>query len=102
MYSYLRIKKVRNTLGLKPKEMAEAFDINVNSYYNIENDKTKGISDKIKIILVNKYDVNINWLLTGKGTMFTKNQLDPTGIQNELEQMNKNLKEIKSQISNLK
>jgi len=97
-----RIKKIRNTLGLKPKEMATAFDINVNSYYNIENDKTKGISDKIKIILVDKYDVNINWLLTGNGSMFITKQLDSSDIQNELEQINKNLEEIKSQISNLK
>jgi len=82
--------------------MATAFDINVNSYYNIENDKTKGISDKIKIILVDKYDVNINWLLTGNGSMFITKQLDSSDIQNELEQINKNLEEIKSQISNLK
>lgn len=64
-----RLKKLRNILKLSIDKMAEELETNNYKIRDCENKKQKISNDlleKIGII----YNVNLNWLITGKGEIF--------------------------------
>jgi transcriptional regulator with XRE-family HTH domain len=65
-----RIKKVREAMKLTQKEFAKLFGLKQNaiSQWEIGNSR---VSDEILCDLSQDYNININWLLTGEGEMFT-------------------------------
>lgn len=64
-----RLKQIRLTLGYNQQEMAEKLSIEVRKLRSYEYE-TKNFPLDFLISLINVFDVNINWLLTGKGEMF--------------------------------
>ena len=64
-----RIKELRAELHLTASEIAEKLDIPVRTIGSYEREEAQPGS-KFFNALIEKYNVNINWLLTGKGNMF--------------------------------
>jgi len=63
------LKKVRTKLGLNQSQMADNLGIKQGGWSHYEKNRRKP-DIEILIQLVLKHNVNINWLLTGKGDMF--------------------------------
>lgn len=67
----IRLKKIREALHLKQSELGAVFDCSYAFISAVENDKSKlSVENLIKLLV--KYDVNINYVLAGKGTMFNE------------------------------
>ena len=65
----VRLKKIREALHLKQSELGAVFDCSYAFISAVENDKSKlSVENLIKLLV--KYDVNINYVLAGKGEMF--------------------------------
>ena len=64
-----RLKRIRQEIGLSQDELGSVLGISKQFFSNIENDRTKLNNDKL-VLLCENYNVNINYLLTGKGEMF--------------------------------
>ncbi len=64
-----RFKEVREKLQLNQSELARAIYVKPSIISDIERGE-KEPSKKIISFLIGKYDLNSNWLLTGKGDMF--------------------------------
>jgi len=76
-----RLKQARETLGVTQTEIAKTLDIESNFLSNIERGQ-KEPSKKLLSVLITKYKINSNWLLTGEGEMFVssvKSEVAPTG-----------------------
>ncbi|MDO5437268.1 MAG: helix-turn-helix transcriptional regulator [bacterium] len=65
-----RLKQIRLTLGYNQQQFAEKLGVELNTYKGYEY-KTKNFPSELLIALANILDVNLNWLLTGKGSMFS-------------------------------
>jgi transcriptional regulator with XRE-family HTH domain len=79
-----RLKLLRKQLNHSPQEMASQLRLNDNSYYKNENSQTyPGINTLYWLSQV--YDISMDWLLFGKGSMY--------GKEKELEQMREKLRE---------
>jgi SOS regulatory protein LexA len=89
-----RLKILIKSMGLTQKAFAEQLGISGNAITEILHGRTGKLSATIMELLKFKFGVNINWLLTGKGTMFLdtfkpipiKSDLDKDGIVRALEQ----------------
>lgn len=68
-----RLKQIRQALGLSQDDLGSVLGISKQFYSNIETDRTKLNNEKL-VLLCTEYDVNINYLLCGKGEMFIKEQ----------------------------
>jgi len=64
-----RLKLIRNTRGFSQAEFCRNLDVSKPAYVRYENGARE---PKIKVlnILREKYNVDINWLLSGRGEMF--------------------------------
>ena len=65
-----RLKELRKKLNITAKELALATDIPVRTIGGYERNENPP-NEKFLTKLIEKYNVNINWFLTGKGNMFT-------------------------------
>lgn len=65
----LRIKMIRDHLKLKQNEFAEKLGIKQSSLSSIEN-VSVNVSDRVQKDVCISFNVNKEWLLTGKGEMF--------------------------------
>ncbi len=63
-----RIEQVRQALGLKANAFAEQLDVPYRTYMNYKTGRTPPVELLPK--LVELYDVNPSWLMTGKGDIF--------------------------------
>lgn len=87
-----RLKEIREKIFSTQLNMAKALNVSrqaVNEYERGNNI----IPTKALIILINDYNVNINWLLAGKGNML----LTDTDIENTSQQihvLNEKVKEL--------
>lgn len=68
-----RLKKLRNILKLSVDKMAEELETNNYKIRDCENKKQKISNDLLEKIGIN-YNVNLNWLITGKGEIFIKEE----------------------------
>lgn len=67
------LRKFRKNLDLNQSDMADIIEVSVSNYRRYENGELSIPSDKLEI-LIEKYDLNLNWLFTGTGEMFLKNK----------------------------
>jgi transcriptional regulator with XRE-family HTH domain len=72
---YERIKEIRTTLGLSQVEFSKRIFVSKGFYGDIEVGKKK-INDRIIFIISKQFNVNDEWLKTGKGEMFTNTPPD--------------------------
>jgi len=64
-----RIKKIRQELDLSQDDFGKIFNVQKQQISSIEKDKLKLNNEKLEL-LCSQYNVNINWVLCGKGEMF--------------------------------
>jgi len=64
-----RLVVARKLCGLSQKELAIAADMEQSQVSSQENGKFR-IQVDLLLVLIQKYNVNINWLLTGEGSKF--------------------------------
>lgn len=64
-----RVKAVRQELKLSQEQFGQIFNAGKSYISAVENDKSKLSVDNLVKLLLN-YDVNINYILGGKGEMF--------------------------------
>lgn len=72
-----RIREIRIALGMQQGDFADKIDILQQQLSKYERGENKPSAEFFKK-LAEKENVNINWLLTGKGQMFTTNLDKPT------------------------
>lgn len=82
----LRIKQVRNELHLKQEEFAKHFGFSRAFLSAIEKDKSKLSVDNLTKLLVD-FNVSINYILAGVGSIFVKNEDENEKIKSMLKQM---------------
>lgn len=68
-----RVKKIRESLSLDQNTIAESIGLKQGSYSSMET-TAKSISGSVLKLLEILYNVNIDYLLNGKGEMFKKKQ----------------------------
>lgn len=68
----LRLKEVRNFFKKSKAGFAKALGISQPTYFRYETGGQK-LSAKLIKGLILKFNININWLFTGEGSMFVKN-----------------------------
>jgi transcriptional regulator with XRE-family HTH domain len=66
----VRIKAVRKTLGLSQRAFCKGIFLSHSFYAQIESG-TRKANERIYELISTKYNVNKDWLLTGKGEMFS-------------------------------
>lgn len=66
-----RLSKFRKFLELSQKEFADRLNVHQVTIARYETNKIKPTSEFMER-LVDVYNINANWLLTGKGEMFTE------------------------------
>ena len=66
-----RLKKLRRELGLTQQEFADKIGVKRNSLANYETGRNTPI-DAIIVSICREFNVNEDWLRTGKGNMFIK------------------------------
>jgi transcriptional regulator with XRE-family HTH domain len=67
---YERIKEIRTRLGMSQVEFSERIFVGKSFYGDIEIGKKK-LNDRIIFIISKQFNVNIEWIKTGEGEMFT-------------------------------
>jgi len=65
-----RIKAVRKALGLSQRAFCRGIFLSQGFYAQIENGLKKA-NERIYELISTKYNINKDWLLTGKGEMFS-------------------------------
>lgn len=70
-----RLKLFRATLNLTQKDFAEKIDIDQRNYTNYENGKAELKAKHIQKLIEN-FEINANWLLTGEGEMLANNTVN--------------------------
>jgi len=68
-----RLKKARETLGLKQTEIARTLGVQSNFLSNIERGAKKPTKELIELFSL-RYKINANWLLTGEGDIVIESQ----------------------------
>jgi transcriptional regulator with XRE-family HTH domain len=71
-----RIKQVRETLNISQRDFAKRVYISQTLLGDIELGN-RNVNDRTIELIVNGFNVNKDWLLTGKGKMFTSPPPDP-------------------------
>lgn len=64
-----RLKTIRNSVGLSQKEFGAIMGIAQTSYANYENGRSS-IPASLLEMLSAKLNINLNWLITGEGSMY--------------------------------
>lgn len=64
-----RIKKVREAVGLNPRQFAIAAKINTSNYYKVEAGKLGVRTNSLQAIATH-FGARLAWLMTGEGEMF--------------------------------
>jgi transcriptional regulator with XRE-family HTH domain len=83
-----RIKAVRKALGISQRDFCKGIFLSHSFYANIETGKRKP-NERVFELISNKYNVNKDWLITGKGDMFSQ---PPPDV--ELNQLMEIIKEL--------
>jgi transcriptional regulator with XRE-family HTH domain len=75
-----RIKAVRKALGMSQRDFCGGIYLSHSFYAKIETG-TRNPNERIYELISNKYKVNKEWLITGKGEMFSETPQDTDIIQ---------------------
>ena len=76
-----RIKNIRELLGLKQTEFAKKLDVPNSTIHKYENGVVEP-SSKFLSKIAKKFNINMNWLLTGEGQMFLNDSSSDDNIVN--------------------
>lgn len=87
------LKLARNKLGLSQSDLAKSLGVHVVQYGNYERGINKPSCDILEK-LASIHNININYLLTGKGAMFITPDLEKDLIKFKLPKNSKLLVEI--------
>lgn len=68
-----QLKEIRKNTGLTQQEFAKELDVALSTVASVENG-TREISKSVMKVLIDKYKVSANWLLTGEGEMFATSE----------------------------
>lgn len=74
-----RFDELIHGLGLSYTEMAEELGVSDSRVRDIVKGRAKSIPPEIQVILIERYNVNLNWLITGRGEMFIDEPPMPAG-----------------------
>lgn len=76
-----RIKKARKHLQLSLQQLGEV--LNVSKQYLSKIEKNERLLNNRKLsMLISKYNINVNYILTGKGSILVqKNQIPTMSVQ---------------------
>lgn len=72
-----RLKVIREHLKLSQNQFVEVFNIKQATLSKYERNDLS-IPDELKMKLMTEYNINLNWLLTGQGSMFLDKEVTPT------------------------
>jgi len=100
----VRFKEIRCKLKLNQTEFSNKINVTQSAVSQIEKNIISPSSD-VLINISNTYNVNLNWLLTGKGDMFLGQTPQTSEFQannNELEKQQKRLQDLQKQVDLLK
>lgn len=75
-----RIKAVRKTLGISQRDFCGGIYLSHSFYAKIETGK-RNPNERVYELISNKYKVNKDWLITGKGDMFSETPPDVELLQ---------------------
>jgi len=75
-----RIKAVRKVLGLSQRDFCGGIYLSHSFYSKIETG-TRNPNERVYELISNKYKVNKDWLITGKGDMFSETPPDTELLQ---------------------
>jgi len=75
-----RIKAVRKALDISQRVFCEGIYLSHSFYAKIETG-TRNPNERVNELICNKYKVNKEWLITGKGTMFSETPPDMELLQ---------------------
>ena len=75
-----RIKMVRQKLGISQRDFCGGIYLSHSFYAKIETG-TRNPNERVYELICNKYNVNKEWLITGKGEMFSENPPDAELLQ---------------------
>jgi transcriptional regulator with XRE-family HTH domain len=75
-----RIKSVRKALGISQRDFCGGIYLSHSFYSKIETGKRKP-NERVYELISSKYKVNKNWLITGKGEMFSETPPDVELLQ---------------------
>ena len=64
-----RLKRARTQLGFDVRQTSQAVGVGINSYYKYE-DGSRFPGPGVLIAIVNKFRLNLNYLVSGEGPMF--------------------------------
>ena len=93
-----RLKEVRKVKHLTINKMADVLSLSKGALSKIENNLSDPKASSL-VSLSKQYGVNLNWLLTGQGTMFVE---DGQPVQNnKLEELEAELRVLREQIASL-
>jgi len=70
-----RIKAVRKALGISQRDFCGGIYLSHSFYAKIETG-TRNPNNRVYELICNKYKVNRDWLITGKGEMFSESPPD--------------------------
>jgi len=77
---YERIKAVRKALGISQRDFCAGIYLSHSFYAKIETG-TRNPNERVYELICNKYKVNKDWLITGKGDMFSETPPDAELLQ---------------------
>jgi transcriptional regulator with XRE-family HTH domain len=72
---YERIKEVREKLGISQADFSQRIFVSKSLYGDIEIGK-RNVNDRIIFIVSKQFNVNEDWIRTGKGEMFSASPPD--------------------------
>lgn len=82
--SGVRLKELRQQLGLSPKEMSHRLQLNIQTYYKNESGENFPGAATINI-LEKEYDISMDWLMFGKGPVnYNKEKQRVESLEKEL------------------
>ncbi len=84
--------EIRKKIFKTQKEMAAAFNISTQMISNLENNKNKPSYEMLSILL-NDYNVNLNYLIAGKGDPLLCNN-DNINKDNEITQLKDKINQL--------
>lgn len=76
---YKRLKQVREYFNLSQQEMADSLNLSKNGYWYYETGRREIRAEEI-FSIIQLYNINANWLLTGEGAMFLEQEIKPAQI----------------------
>jgi len=95
-----RIKKIRKILDLTQTEFGNKLQIPFSTISRYENGEVKpGFDVLYKIGKI--YDVNMNWLFTGEGSMFKGSGNGAVNVQTKIAELEAEVTRLKKEISKL-